>query len=85
MPLRSLVAITFTDAAAAEVLCKAAGATVVIAASTSRWNRVMAGVCQRLGTLCRGNAGFLVLRHVQPEITRAHRRDGKQRDGNQEH
>jgi len=37
-----------TDAAAAEALCRAAGATVVIAAGTSRWNRVLAGVAQRL-------------------------------------
>jgi electron transfer flavoprotein alpha subunit len=38
-----------TDAAAAEALCRAAGAEVVIAAGTSRWSRVAAGVAQRLG------------------------------------
>jgi len=38
-----------TDAAAAEAICKAAGATVVIAPATSRWNRVLAGVAHRLG------------------------------------
>ncbi|SPE52231.1 Electron transfer flavoprotein alpha subunit-like protein [Verrucomicrobia bacterium] len=38
-----------TDAAAAEAICKAAGATVIIAPATSRWNRVLAGVAQRLG------------------------------------
>ena len=38
-----------SDAAAAEVLCKAAAATVVIAAGTSRWCRVLPGVAQRLG------------------------------------
>ncbi len=37
------------DAAAAEALCKAAQATLVIAPATTRWNRVLAGVAQRLG------------------------------------
>jgi len=38
-----------TDAAAAEALCRAAQATVVVAAATSRWARVLPGVAQRLG------------------------------------
>lgn len=38
-----------TDAAAAEALCKAAQATLVIAAATSRFNRCLAGVAQRVG------------------------------------
>jgi electron transfer flavoprotein alpha subunit len=38
-----------TDAAAAEAICKAAQATIVVALATSRWNRVLAGVAQRLG------------------------------------
>jgi electron transfer flavoprotein alpha subunit len=38
-----------TDAAAAEALAKAAQATVVLAPATSRWNRVLPGVAQRLG------------------------------------
>ena len=38
-----------TDAAAAEALCRASGADVVIATGTSRWLRVLAGVAQRLG------------------------------------
>lgn len=38
-----------SDAAAAEALSKAAAATVVIAAGTSRWCRVLPGVAQRLG------------------------------------
>jgi electron transfer flavoprotein alpha subunit len=38
-----------TDAAAATALCKAAQATLVIAPATSRWNRVLSGVAQRLG------------------------------------
>jgi len=38
-----------TDAAAAEALCRAASATLIVAAGTSRWSRVAAGVAQRLG------------------------------------
>jgi len=37
-----------SDAAATEAICKAAGATVVVAPATARWNRVLAGVAQRL-------------------------------------
>ncbi len=38
-----------TDAAAAESLCQAAQAAIVVAPATSRFNRVLAGVAQRLG------------------------------------
>ena len=38
-----------TDAVAAESLCRATGATVVIAPHTSRWARCLPGVAQRLG------------------------------------
>ena len=38
-----------TDAAAAEAICRAAGADLVVVAGTSRWLRVAAGVAQRLG------------------------------------
>ncbi|MFO1514216.1 MAG: electron transfer flavoprotein subunit alpha [Verrucomicrobiota bacterium] len=38
-----------TDAAAAEGICKAAQASIVIVPATSRWSRVLAGVAQRLG------------------------------------
>jgi electron transfer flavoprotein alpha subunit len=38
-----------TDAAAAEALCRATQATLVVVPATSRWNRVIAGVAQRLG------------------------------------
>jgi electron transfer flavoprotein alpha subunit len=38
-----------TDAAAAEAICKAAQPALVVAPATSRWNRVLAGVAQRLG------------------------------------
>jgi len=38
-----------TDAAAAEALARAAGATFLVAAGTSRWMRVLPGVAHRLG------------------------------------
>jgi electron transfer flavoprotein alpha subunit len=38
-----------SDAAAAEALCRAAGASLVVAPATSRLARVMAGVAERLG------------------------------------
>jgi len=38
-----------SDAAAAEAICKAASASIVVAPATSRWNRVLSGVTQRLG------------------------------------
>ena len=37
-----------TDAAAAEALCRASGAAVVIAPATSRWSRALPGVAFRL-------------------------------------
>jgi electron transfer flavoprotein alpha subunit len=37
-----------TDAVAAEALCKATGATIVVAAGTARFNRCLPGVAQRL-------------------------------------
>ena len=37
-----------TDAAAAEALSRASGATLIIAPATSRWSRCLAGVAQRL-------------------------------------
>ena len=38
-----------SDSAAAEAVCRESGATVVVAAGTSRWNRVLSGVAFRLG------------------------------------
>ncbi|MGA2603196.1 MAG: electron transfer flavoprotein subunit alpha [Verrucomicrobiia bacterium] len=38
-----------SDVAAAEAICRAANATVVMVPATSRWNRVLAGVAHRLG------------------------------------
>ena len=38
-----------SDAAAVEVICRAAKATIVVGPATSRWNRIWAGAAQRLG------------------------------------
>jgi electron transfer flavoprotein alpha subunit len=38
-----------TDAAGLEAICRASGATIVVAPATSRFNRVLPGVAQRLG------------------------------------
>jgi electron transfer flavoprotein alpha subunit len=38
-----------TDAAAAEALCRASGAAIVVAPHSSRWARVLAGAAHRLG------------------------------------
>ena len=38
-----------TDAAAAEAICRAAGAALVVAPDTSRWARALPGVAYRLG------------------------------------
>lgn len=39
----------WSDAAAAEAICRQAEPTVVLAAGTSRWSRVLAGVAHRVG------------------------------------
>ena len=59
-----------TDAAAAEALCRASGATMVIAPATSRWNRVLAGVAQRLGGRIDTHVTGLTATSGQPTITR---------------
>lgn len=38
-----------SDAAAAEAICRQSEATIIVAAGTSRWSRVLAGVAYRLG------------------------------------
>ena len=59
-----------TDLAAAEALCGAAAASVVIAPATSRWNRVMAGVAQRLGGRIDTHVTSLAAANGQPAVTR---------------
>ncbi len=59
-----------TDAAAADALCRAAGAEIAIAPATSRWMRVLAGVAQRLGGRVDTHVTRLSVEAGQPSITR---------------
>jgi electron transfer flavoprotein alpha subunit len=59
-----------SDAAAAAALCKAASATIIVAPATSRWNRVLAGVAQRLGGRVDAHVTGLSEVNGQPTITR---------------
>ena len=59
-----------TDAAAAEALCRAAGAPLVIAPSTSRWARALPGVAYRLGGRVDTHATNLSIRDGAPAVTR---------------
>ena len=59
-----------TDAAAAEALCRAAGAPIVIAPSTSRWARALPGVAYRLGGRVDTHATSLAAQNGAPAVTR---------------
>ena len=59
-----------TDAAAAAALCKAASATLVVAPATSRWNRVLAGVAQRLGGRVDTHVSGVSEANGQPVVSR---------------
>ena len=59
-----------TDAAAAEALCRAAGAALVIAAGTSRWARALPGVAFRLNGRIDTHATGLAERNSVPAVTR---------------
>ena len=59
-----------TDAAAAEALCRAAGAAIVIAPSTSRWARALPGVAYRLGGRVDTHATSLAVENGAPALTR---------------
>jgi len=59
-----------TDAAAAEALCRAAGAAIVIAPATSRWSRALPGVAYRLGGRVDTHATALEIRNDVPAVTR---------------
>jgi electron transfer flavoprotein alpha subunit len=59
-----------TDAAAAEALCRASGAAIVIAPSTSRWSRALAGVAFRLGGRVDTHATALAIQKGGPAVTR---------------
>jgi electron transfer flavoprotein alpha subunit len=75
-----------TDAAAAEAICRASGATIVVAPGTSRWSRVLPGVASRLGgrtdthaTVVAGDATGVTMtrwyyrQRMEATIRRAHR------------
>ncbi|HTQ54448.1 MAG TPA: hypothetical protein VMI94_08315 [Bryobacteraceae bacterium] len=59
-----------TDAAAAEALCRAAGAAIVVAPATSRWARVLPGVAHRLGGRVDTHATRLAMENSVPTVTR---------------
>jgi len=59
-----------TDAAAAEALCRAAGATIVTVPATSRWNRVLPGVAHRLGGRADTHITGLTSNNGQPQVSR---------------
>jgi electron transfer flavoprotein alpha subunit len=59
-----------TDAAAAEALAQAAGATLVIAAGTSRWARCLAGVAQRMHGRADTHATAITVDGGAPAVTR---------------
>jgi electron transfer flavoprotein alpha subunit len=59
-----------TDAAAAEGLCRAAGATFVVLPATSRWNRVAAGVALRLGGVVDAHVTGLSVSGGQVSVSR---------------
>ena len=59
-----------TDAAAAEALSRAAGATIVIGPAGSRLNRILAGVAHRLGGRADSHVTGLSLSEGAPAIAR---------------
>jgi len=59
-----------TDAAAAEALCRAAGAAVIVAPQTSRWARALSGVALRLGGRVDTHATAIAIRNSVPSVTR---------------
>ncbi len=59
-----------TDAAAAEALCRASGAAIVIAPGTSRWARALPGVAYRLGGRVDTHATAVGEQNGAPAVTR---------------
>jgi electron transfer flavoprotein alpha subunit len=59
-----------TDAAAAEALCRAAAAGIVIAPATSRWARALPGVAFRLGGRVDTHATGIAAENGIPAVTR---------------
>lgn len=59
-----------TDAAAAEAIVRAAGATLVLAPATSRISRILSGVAHRLGGRIDTHATGVIARDGAPLLTR---------------
>jgi electron transfer flavoprotein alpha subunit len=59
-----------TDAAAAEALCRASGAALILAPSTSRWARALPGVACRLGGRVDTHATSIGMVNEVPAVTR---------------
>lgn len=59
-----------SDAAAAEAICKAAAASIVIAAASSRFSRALPGVAQRLAGRIDTQATAIVVDGGAPVVTR---------------
>ncbi len=59
-----------SDVIGAEALCRAAGAGIVVAPATSHWNRVLAGVAQRLGGRIDTHVTAIGVADGRPSVTR---------------
>jgi electron transfer flavoprotein alpha subunit len=59
-----------TDAAAAEAICRASGASIILAPATSRWSRVLPGVAMRLGGRVDTHVTGVFLTNGAPALTR---------------
>ena len=59
-----------TDAASAEALTRAAGATLVISTATSRWARCLSGVAQRMQGRADTHATAITVEGGMPAVTR---------------
>lgn len=59
-----------TDAAAAEAICRASGAAIVVAPTTSRWSRALPGAAFRLGGRIDTHATGLAIQNGVPSVTR---------------
>lgn len=63
-----------SDAAALERICRASGATIVVAPATSRFNRVIPGVAQRLGGRIDTHVGGFSVNGAELRIQRGYYR-----------
>jgi electron transfer flavoprotein alpha subunit len=59
-----------TDAAAAEALCRASGATLILAPHTARWARALPGVAARLSGRVDTHATAVAIVNQVPAVTR---------------